>query len=225
MQHRLSFLFLAGLLAVPVVGSLGWAQDGDDAGGAPSEVNSTVDETGSDDHSEHIGAKGVDMSPAALSKDLAFWTLIVFAGLLVLLKKFAWGPITEALDQREASIRQNIADAEASRLKAERMLAEHEEKLAAVQEEVREIIAEAKRDAESTRQSILDDARKDAEATRERAVQDIEQARDVALKELFDAAAERVADATEQVLGRSLNSGDQQRLIDDALSQFSSSDH
>ena len=34
--------------------------------------------------------------------------------LLALLKKFAWGPITEALDNREATVRQNIADAEAA---------------------------------------------------------------------------------------------------------------
>src|SRR5262249_54714150 len=80
--------------------------------------------------------------------DLALWSLITFLIFLAVLKKYAWGPLIEGLDKRETSVLDNIAAAEAARVKAEKMLAEHAAKLEKVQDEVREIIAEARRDAE-----------------------------------------------------------------------------
>ena len=94
---------------------------------------------------------------------------------MALLHRFAWGPITEGLERREASIHDNIANAEAAkRIKAEKMLAEHAAKLDKVQDEVREIVAEARRDAEQTKAEIIAAAQKEAEASRQRAVQEIE---------------------------------------------------
>ena len=51
-------------------------------------------------------------------------------------------------------------------------------------------------------------------------MQEISRARDSALKDLFDVMANEVAQATEHVLGRSVTSSDQDRLIEEALSQF-----
>src|SRR5450432_2067002 len=119
---------------------------------------------------------------------------------MALLHRFAWGPIAEGLEKREASIHDNIAAAESSRIKAEKMLADHAAKLDKVQDEVREILAEAKRDADHTKTEIIATAQKEAEATRERAVHDIERARDQALDDLFGHMAKVVGEATEQVL-------------------------
>jgi len=57
-------------------------------------------------------------------------------------------------------------------------------------------------------------------AAKDRAVQEISRARDSALKDLFDVMATEVAHATQHVLGRSVNSSDQDRLIEEALTQF-----
>jgi len=144
---------------------------------------------------------------------------------LFVLRKFAWGPLIEGLDKREASVLDNIAGAEAARLKAEKMLAEHAAKLDKVQDEVREILAEARRDAEYTKNDIVATAQKEAEATRQRAVQDIERARDQALDSLFDHMARCVNEATEQVIGRALTGADNDRLIEEALSGFAQRKH
>jgi F-type H+-transporting ATPase subunit b len=157
--------------------------------------------------------------------DLAVWSAITFLVFLVVLKRFAWGPLIEGLDRREGSILDNIASAEASRIKAERMLAEHAAKLEKVQDEVREILAEAKRDAEHTKTEIMATAQKEAEATRQRAVHDIERARDQALDELFNQVGRVVYQATEQVLGRSVTTADNDRLIEEALSSFAQRKH
>ena len=156
-----------------------------------------------------------------LKRDLALFSLVVFIVFLVVLKKFAWTPLITGLDQREAGIRAHFEGAEEARRKAEELLAEHDAKLEGVQDEVREIIAEARRDAEHTRSEIVAAAQQEAEATRDRAVAEIERARDQALKDLFDQVAHQVAAATEHVLERSLQESDQQRLIEEALAQVS----
>jgi F-type H+-transporting ATPase subunit b len=157
--------------------------------------------------------------------DLAVWSLITFVVFLFVLKKFAWGPLIEGLDRREAGVLENIAAAEAARVKAEKMLAEHAARLEKVQDEVREIIAEARRDAEHTKSEIMATAQKEAEATRARAVQDIERARDHALDDLFDHMGRCVREATETVIGRSLTGADNERLIEEALSGFAQQKH
>lgn len=173
---------------------------------------------GEGDHGDAEHAGGV---PLDFKADLAFWSLIVFLLFLFVLGKFAWGPLAAALDERESRVRGDIAQAEAARLKAEKMLADHAAKLDAVQDEVKEILAEARRDADQARQNILGDTQREVDAMRQRTLDEIDRARDQALKELFDSMAGQVVHATEHVLGRSLGDGDQDRLIDEALSQFS----
>lgn len=161
-------------------------------------------------------------APMDFVGDLAIWSLVTFVVYLIVLKKAAWGPLIQGLDQRESKMKQQIADAESARVKAEAMLAEHAKKLEAVQDEVKAILAEARRDAEYTKQDIVAAANKEAEATRKRAVEDIEHARDVAMKELFDFVSGKVILASEQVLGRALSNDDQNRLVQEALNQIGS---
>ncbi len=161
-------------------------------------------------------------APMDFVGDLALWSLVTFVVYLIVLKKAAWGPLIQGLDQREAKMKQQIADAESARVKAEAMLAEHAKKLDKVQDEVKAILAEARRDAEHTKQDIVSAANKEAEATRKRAVDDIEHARDLAMKDLFDFVSANVIGATEHVLGRALSDDDQNRLVLEAVNQMGS---
>ena len=176
-------------------------------------------------HELHIGQEGVNEDPGEFKTDLAIYTFVVFFLLLGLLYRFAWGPVSEGLERREASIHDNIAAAEAARIKAEKMLAEHAAKLDKVQDEVREILAEARRDAEHAKSEIVAAAQKEAEANRQRAVLEIERARDQALDELFFQMGKSVRLATEQVIGRSFTGADNDRLIEEALNTFAQRKH
>lgn len=158
--------------------------------------------------------------PMDWTQDLALFSLITFVVYVAVLRAGAWGPLQAGLNQRELGIRQNIADAEANRLKSEAMLKEHELKLAKVQEEVRDILAEARRDAEHTKQDIVATAQKEAEATKHRAIAEIERSKDQALAELFEFVSTNVVNATEHVIGKSLSGADHDRLVQDALSQI-----
>jgi len=174
-------------------------------------------EAGAKEAGEELREEGV---PIKFKKDLALWSAVTFLIFLFLLGRYAWKPLIAALDAREGQIRGDISAAESARLKAEQMLAEHSKRMAQVQDEVREALAQARRDAESLKQEIVGQAQKEAVAAKDRAVQEISRARDSALKDLFDVMATEVAHATQHVLGRSVNSSDQDRLIDEALAQF-----
>lgn len=172
------------------------------------------------EHGEHGGGlPGLDPLESAkgFRGDLMLWSFITFFIFLGILTRFAWVPLRDSLDTREAKIRQDIAAAESHRVKAEAMLRDYEAKLAKSQEEVKQILAEARRDADHAKQEILTTAEKESAAMRHRAVADIERARDQALGELFDFASKNVMQATEQVVGRSLTGSDQERLVREAL--------
>jgi F-type H+-transporting ATPase subunit b len=174
-------------------------------------------------HGEHIGAKGVNMSPEEFKQDLAIWTFVVFLLLLAILWRFAWGPILAGLEKREHRIAEHIAAAEKSHEDAKLLLAQYEKKLASSADEVRAIIDEARRDAEHTQQEILAKARADAQTERDRALREIETAKDQALKELGERTANLAVDLAGKIVGARLNTGDHKRLIEEALTRFPNS--
>jgi F-type H+-transporting ATPase subunit b len=163
---------------------------------------------------EHA-AEGV--VPIGWERDLALWSLIVFVLFLFVLKKFAWTPMIEGLDKREAGIRKSISDAEDGRRKAQALLGEYEQKLKNAEQTVQAMVAEARRDAERTTQDLIAGAQKEMQAIRERAKDDSQQAKDTALAEVFSRVNEQVIRATEHVLGRTMAESDQDRLVTEAL--------
>ncbi len=68
-----------------------------------------------------------------LRPGLTIWTAITFLLLVIVLSKFAWGPIVKMLDERERTIREAIEQAKKERAEAERMLAEQTASLQAAQ--------------------------------------------------------------------------------------------
>lgn len=158
--------------------------------------------------------------PISFQADLAVWSLVSFLVFLFFLKKIAWGPMMEGLDKREANIRGALEDAQKARDEAAKLLSDHQARMSNVQQEVDEIIAEARRDAQHTANDIKTKAEAEAESTRNRVLGEIERAKDQAIAELANRERDLIANATESVLGRALTDDDRGRLIDEALSQF-----
>jgi F-type H+-transporting ATPase subunit b len=172
--------------------------------------------------SEHVaGAKDeASVDPLIFDPDLAIFSLVVFVALLVVLKKFAWGPIIEALEGREKNIANHIAQAERSHEEAKRLLAQYEQKLSAAANDVRELMDEARRDAEHAKQDILAEAKAGAEAERTRALRDIEAAADQAMESLAQRSAQLAVDLAGKILQSKLSSADHAKLIEEAMAKF-----
>jgi F-type H+-transporting ATPase subunit b len=176
-------------------------------------------EHGAGDAGEHGASGGM---PPFLRFDLplAFWTIVVFVLLLWVLKRYAWGPILQALNDREKNIADTLARAEQARNEAEQLVGEHRKKLDLVQDEIREILDEARRDAQHTKDEMLAAAQREADETRQRAVRDVERARDQALHEIAQQSAAMITHAAGRVIRASLNEADHRRLIEEALAEF-----
>jgi F-type H+-transporting ATPase subunit b len=153
--------------------------------------------------------------------DLALFSLITFILFVVVLGKFAWGPMIQGLDKREAGIMKAISDAEDNRRKSQAMLSEYDQKLKAAEQTVQAMVAEARRDAERASQDLIASAQREVGLIRDRAKDDIRQATDTALAEVFTQINSKVVLATEHVLGRALQDADQERLVSQALAEIS----
>ncbi len=163
--------------------------------------------------------------PSEFRADLAIYTFVVFLLLLAILGKFAWPKISVALLEREKRIEANIAAAEAKHEESKRLLAAHEAKLASAAAEVRALLEEARRDAESTKEEIIAEARAGARAERDRAVREIELASDHALKNIAETSANLAIELAGKVIRESINPAKQQELVRSALSKLNASNN
>jgi F-type H+-transporting ATPase subunit b len=178
-------------------------------------------DTAHDDHGDGHGGGHDTSVPLKWKSDLALFSLITFILFVVVLGKFAWGPMIQGLDKREAGIMKAISDAEENRRKSLAMLSEYDQKLKAAEQTVQAMVAEARRDAERTSQDLIANAQREVGLIRDRAKDEIRQATDTALAEVFSQINSKVVLATEHVLGRALQDSDQERLVSQALAEIS----
>ena len=152
----------------------------------------------------------------------AVCNIAIFLGVLAILSKFVWPLILGGLQAREDKIHSELEAAAAANTEAKSLLSEYQGKLDDAASQVQTMLADARRDAESTGQRIVDDAKSEADRQRERAVADIETAKKVALSELAGQTSDMAISVAKQVVGRELKSADHADLIRQALDRLPS---
>jgi len=145
---------------------------------------------------------GGEPNPLYWANDLAFFTLIIFVGLMLVLAKFAWKPIIAGLNERE--------------IKA------YDEKLAGASSEAAALIAEARADATVAKEKILAEAASEAQRTKEQALAAIEAAKNAAVQGLAESSVDSAVSLAGNIVGRSLNKDDHSKLIKEAVERFKS---
>lgn len=151
---------------------------------------------------------------------LALWTVVVFVGLLLVLRKYAWGPLLKALHEREAHLEHVLLDSEKARNEAEALAEKHRKELAKAADEVRALIEQARKEAQISADSILQKAQAEAEASRHRAEREIAGARDQALMEIWSKTADLAVSVAGKVLTKELGESDHRRLVEVAMSEL-----
>jgi F-type H+-transporting ATPase subunit b len=152
----------------------------------------------------------------------ALWVVIIFVALLAILYPTAWKNVLAGLKKREERIRSDIAEAEAARAKAEATLKEYNTKLAAAEESIRELLNKAAADGEKLATNIRMKAQVEAEDIKDRATKDIEAARDTAVRDFREYAADIATSVAEKIIRKNLNAADQQELVRQSLDQLQS---
>ena len=172
-------------------------------------------------HQPPAGMKVADFeSPAEFRSDLAIYSFLVFLLLLGLLTKFAWKPIMQGLEKREQGIAAMLAATQAASDNAQQMLASYERRLATAADEVRAMLDEARRDADTTRQTIIAEARVAAGEEQTRARVEIGAARDEALAQIADKAGHLAIVVASKFLREKMGHDDQARLLQESLTSL-----
>jgi len=151
---------------------------------------------------------------------LMIWTIVCFLIVLFVLKRFAFKPIQEMIDQRRERIEQAVAEADRARAEAQNVLEEHRKLVAQAKGEGEEILAEARRIADAQRERVRVETDEDRVRRLEETRRQIEQATQQALGEIRDEVGRLSLLAAEKVTGKSLTDADHQRLIDEALAEL-----
>ena len=151
---------------------------------------------------------------------LMIWTIVCFAITFFVLKRFAFGPIQKAIDERRARIRESLEEAERTRTEARRLLEEHRQLRAGARGEAEEILAEARRVADSLRERVREETDADRQRRMDETRKQIEAETARALEQIRGEIATLALVAAEKVTRKSLDRDDQRRLIDDALREL-----
>jgi F-type H+-transporting ATPase subunit b len=148
---------------------------------------------------------------------LMIWTLVTFAITFFVLKRFAFGPIQKTIDQRRDRIAAAVEEADKARDEARELLEQHRQLIAQAKSESGEILAEARKVADSQ----IARAKEEAELERQRRLEETRRQIDAETTRAIDQIRSEVADltveATEAVVGKVLDGADQRRLIDEAI--------
>lgn len=168
---------------------------------------------------EHHG--GPEESPLDITSHAnlaaAAWAWIIFVVLLILLWKFAWGPIAKGLEARAHRISGSLKKAEEIE-KATRELAEtNRALLAKTQQEAQQIVADARAAGRHAAEEVMKKAAADIDAQRERFTRETQLLIEKARADLRRDTVDLTLDAASRLLGRSMTDADGRRLAEQAL--------
>jgi F-type H+-transporting ATPase subunit b len=151
---------------------------------------------------------------------LMIWTLIAFGITFFVLRKYAFGPIQKAIDDRRERIRRSIEEAERARDEARRLLEEHRRLIGQAKSEAEAILAEARRIAEAQRERVREEVEADRQRRLEETKRQIEAETQRALEQIRAEVANLTLIATIKVTGKVLDRDDHRRLIEDAVAEL-----
>lgn len=149
-------------------------------------------------------------------------SIIAFAILFFLLKKFAFGPISNVLDKRAATIRESLEKAEQTQVDAERMLEEYKAQMAEARGEASKVIEQGRKVAESMKAEIVAQANKDAEAIVAKAHEAMEAEKKAAIAELQASVAELSVAVAGKLIGEKLSADEHASLIEKYVAEAGS---
>lgn len=148
---------------------------------------------------------------------LMVWTLVCFVVVLVILKKYAYGPIQDMLEERRKLIAADLETAETARVEAQQTLDEYRAQLAEARKEAGRIVEDARKAMEEQRKSDLATIEADKERQLARAREEIAAETRHSLATIKQQVAELTIAATEKIVRSKLDEAEQRRLIDAAL--------
>lgn len=164
----------------------------------------------------------MDPSSALLRFDpgLMIWTIAVFFVLLVVLRKIAWSPLLQALDEREKKIHEALEQAAKTQRDTEGVVAENQRRIDEAIQKSEQIIQQAREHSERARQQILEEARAESRRIVEQGMRRLEAEQRTALQDIRKMAGDLAIQAAARLIQSSLNDQQQREIVDQFLSEI-----
>ncbi|WP_432672413.1 F0F1 ATP synthase subunit B [Flavobacterium sp. SM2513] len=144
---------------------------------------------------------------------LFFWQIIIFVGLILLLKKFAWKPILDAVNDREEGIKSALLSAENAKREMQNLTADNEKLLAEARAERDLMLKEAR----EMREKMIADSKTDAQAEGARMIEQaktaIQAEKNAAMSELKAQVSTLSLEIAEKLLKTELSNKDSQKQL------------
>jgi F-type H+-transporting ATPase subunit b len=151
---------------------------------------------------------------------LSFWTALTFLILIVVLGKFAWGPILQMLETREKTIADAIESAKRERLAAEAASAEMKAALEKARAESAEMIRRNQQEVAAAKQELMALAKKESDELLLAARKSINEEKRQALAELRAQTVDLAIEAASRLVQMNMDESKQKQLVEEYLSQL-----
>lgn len=151
---------------------------------------------------------------------LFLWALATFAGLMLLLSRFAFKPLREMLQRREETIREAIRQAETARLEARQLLEQQQAGMAEARQQAREAIEEGNRIVAGIKREAAEAGRQQTELLLERARTEIENETRKSLDDLKGTVAALSVRVARQIIRENLDEKRHEELADQFIERL-----
>jgi F-type H+-transporting ATPase subunit b len=151
---------------------------------------------------------------------LMIWTIVCFLITLFVLRRYAFGPIQQAIDARRDRIRQSLQEADNAREEARRLLEEHRKLINRAQTEAEVILGEARRVADANERRMREELETDRQRRLEETRKQIEAETRRALEQIRVEVVELSLLAATKVTRKALDDEDHRRLIEEAVGEL-----
>ena len=148
---------------------------------------------------------------------LMFWTLLIFIALMVILSKYAFGPITAAVEERERALEEAILAAKRDREEASAMLEQQRQQIEGARNDAQRLIAEGRASGEKLRAEMLEETRQQQQELLDRARREIGAERDRAIQQLRAEAVDLAIAGASRVIEKDLDDASNRQLVEKFL--------
>lgn len=154
-----------------------------------------------------------------ISISTVIFAVINFFVLLFILKKFLYGPILGMLDKRKEEVVNNLSQAEAAKVEAQKLKDEYAAQIKNAKNEAQEIINKATQIGEKTKSDIVTEARDEAAKVSAKAQEEIKREKTQALNELRSEVANLAVLAAGKIIGKSIDVKDHEKMVNNFVKE------
>jgi F-type H+-transporting ATPase subunit b len=169
---------------------------------------------------EHAAKPGGMLTP---NGGLMIWTLLIFIVLMAILTRYAFRPITAAVERREQALEAALMQATRDREEAAARLAEQRALVEQAHGEAARVVAEARAAAERVRTDLMTQAHADQQQLLQRAREEIDGERRRAIADLRREAVDLAILGAGKVIERNLDDTANRALVEKFLSEIPTS--